>query len=783
MPRAAGTAGSAGAGPRENGDSPAQGFAPRPGQNRALPSGRSEGEVGPGRNNPDHGNSGERGSDSDRGRDNGNAAALGAAGFAPAPGGNQRSGAGDRGGDQARPQFDQRADNNGDGSGPEELSWDNPDRNNSNRNGSDYDPSDYDDPEQDRSRGAAAPDSDSRGFADTDWEATEVRPLSSPNSRVSHSGSDPYGSNDSGGNDRSGGSGGTVVPASRIPGGRKSLIIGAAVAGSALAAYLGFAWLESDRVAEGTSVAGVDIGGLNKSEAVNTLNQAFADLDGKIVLTASEGKDEKATPIEDLGLTLNSEAVADRLTGFTVNPVALWKKMAGGGAEEADPSLSDESIEKGLDAFRKNSGEEPKNAKVSFDGTTPKVESSTDGYEIASGAAGVVRSGWLTGEVDVPVQPKTPEISTADAEKVVSEQAEPAVSAPLTVKVGKTEVELSPEQIVPALSFKAKDGELALNVNGKKLRETVLAEGKGISKKPVDAQIVVENGKPKVIPGKDGVTVAAAALAEQVRGPLVATAADQRVAEVPTSAQKPKLTTEKAEGLGVKERISTFSTNLTADAGRTENLRIAAREVDGTLVLPGETFSLNEVLGERTAAKGYNPAPAIQNGRLVQDYGGGVSQMATTIFNNVFFAGLEDVYHKPHSFYISRYPEGREATVNWPTVDLKWKNDTDTAVLIKASASSQVTVSFYGTKYWDITAGKSERSNLRTPETHYDDSDGCVAQSANSGFDVSISRTFRKPGSDKVEKTETFHAVYNAEDTVICGPEPGSGGKKKKNDD
>lgn len=243
---------------------------------------------------------------------------------------------------------------------------------------------------------------------------------------------------------------------------------------------------------------------------------------------------------------------------------------------------------------------------------------------------------------------------------------------------------------------------------------------------------------------------------------------------MPTSAQKPELTTEKAEKLGVKERISTFSTNLTADAGRTENLQIAGRAVDGTLVLPGETFSLNEVLGERTPEKGYNPAPAISGGRLVKDYGGGVSQMATTIFNNVFFAGLEDVYHKPHSFYISRYPEGREATVNWPTVDLKWKNDTKTAVLIKASVGSQVTVSFYGTKYWDITAGKSERSNLRSPETHYDDSPGCVAQGANGGFDVSITRTFRRPGSDKVEKTETFKAVYNAEDEVICGPEPGS---------
>jgi vancomycin resistance protein YoaR len=300
----------------------------------------------------------------------------------------------------------------------------------------------------------------------------------------------------------------------------------------------------------------------------------------------------------------------------------------------------------------------------------------------------------------------------------------------------------------------------------------VWAEGGEIGRKPVDARIEVKDGRPSVIPGKDGLTIEAAALAQKVREALVVTMGTQRVANVPHSRQKPDLTTEEARKLGFMEKISTFSTILTADAGRTENLRIAAATVDGTLVLPGETFSLNGFLGERTPEKGYHPAPAISGGRLVRDYGGGVSQMATTIFNNVFFSGLADVHHKPHSFSISRYPEGREATVNWPTVDLKWKNDSDTAVLIKASVGSQVTVSFYGTKHWDITADRSERTNYRTPKTVYDPSAGCVSQGANPGFDVSVTRTFRRPGSTAVARTQTFHAVYRAEDQVICAPEP-----------
>lgn len=110
--------------------------------------------------------------------------------------------------------------------------------------------------------------------------------------------------------------------------------------------------------------------------------------------------------------------------------------------------------------------------------------------------------------------------------------------------------------------------------------------------------------------------------------------------------------------------------------------------------------------------------------------------------------------------------------MNYPTVDLKWRNNSKTAVLIKANVTSTVNVTFYGTKTWDVSATRSARSNFRTPKTVYDDQPGCVAQGANGGFDVSVGRTFRKPGSDAVVRTETFHAVYNAEDEVICGPEP-----------
>jgi vancomycin resistance protein YoaR len=383
-----------------------------------------------------------------------------------------------------------------------------------------------------------------------------------------------------------------------------------------------------------------------------------------------------------------------------------------------------------------------------------------------------VRRSWLgtTGPIALPVRTAPPGVGSESARRALREVAESAVSGPLIITAGDRTVSLQPADFAPSLSVASEGSSLRLVVDGKRLRAAAVKIDDSLEAPAEDAKIVLENGAPTVRPSEPGRKIDTVKLAAAAVTTLSAAGGGDRTVAVELAPSTPKLSTEQAVALGVKERVSTFATNLTSDSKRTENLRIAARTVNGTLVSPGETFSLNGVLGERTPAKGYNQAPAISGGRLVRDYGGGVSQMATTIFNNVFFSGLKDIYHKPHSFYISRYPEGREATVNWPTVDLKWKNDSEYGVLVQAWVDTQVHVSFWSTKVWDITSIKGPRSNPRQPGKVYDDSDGCVAQGANPGFDVSVTRVFSKNGSEV--RRETFHTVYIAEDEVICGPDP-----------
>jgi vancomycin resistance protein YoaR len=233
------------------------------------------------------------------------------------------------------------------------------------------------------------------------------------------------------------------------------------------------------------------------------------------------------------------------------------------------------------------------------------------------------------------------------------------------------------------------------------------------------------------------------------------------------------LTTEEAQALGVKEEIGSFTTNI-GNANSGENIRVVAAEVDGALVMPGETFSLNTFTGPRGTAQGYVPAGVISGGKFTQAVGGGISQFATTMFNAVFFSGLEDVYHKPHSYYISRYPAGREATVYEGQIDLQWKNDSDTGVYIDTAwTPGTITVTFYGTKRYEIESISGNRTNVRQPALQeVPDSGECHPQAGAQGFDIAVTRVFKDLNSGAEVKRETFQTHYAAEPIIRCVPAP-----------
>jgi hypothetical protein len=320
---------------------------------------------------------------------------------------------------------------------------------------------------------------------------------------------------------------------------------------------------------------------------------------------------------------------------------------------------------------------------VAFDGeeiatTKPRTGRSLDPSDTLT----ALQSAFLEddpGTVALETATVTPDIDDADVQEALDTFASPAVAAPVTLAFEGSNVKVFPADFTAALSLVPTNGELVPTLDAAKLSEVVA--GKVTTGAPVDATVALVGGRPQVVPAKPGVTFDPAEL-EAGFLDAVAEPQGERTLALTAKVAKPDFTTKEARALKVVEQVSTFTTYFPYAEYRNVNIGRAAEIIDGTLLKPGETFSLNDTVGERTEENGFTKGYIINDGILVQDLGGGVSQMATTLFNAMFFAGLEDVEHKPHSFYIDRYPIGREATVAWGAVDLRFRNDTPYGVLI-----------------------------------------------------------------------------------------------------
>ncbi len=207
---------------------------------------------------------------------------------------------------------------------------------------------------------------------------------------------------------------------------------------------------------------------------------------------------------------------------------------------------------------------------------------------------------------------------------------------------------------------------------------------------------------------------------------------------------RPQPSTPTAAVRDVRSLIGGFTTYFVCCEPRVTNISQMAKAVDGTVVGPGETFSLNETVGPRTRAKGYLPAPFISDGEIVPSVGGGVSQFSTTLYNAAYFAGLQIDTHQPHSFFIDRYPPGREATLDFATIDLRWTNDTAAPVLIRAATTdTSVSVSLYGNN-----GGRRVRA-----------SSGARTSPQGKDFAVTVTRIVRFP--DGRVSREPFTTTYD----------------------
>ena len=537
------------------------------------------------------------------------------------------------------------------------------------------------------------------------------------------------------------------------------------------------------RIPAGTEVAGVDIGGLSRDDARARLGDAVSELEEQPIRLVNGEQHIDVVP-SNAGLGIDVDAtVAEAGGARTWNPVQMVDVLFGSEDVAPVPDVDTEALEAQLAEVAGRFDTEVVEAEVTFTAAgTQKVTRPESGISVdTDGAADALTTAFLEGEtsVDLPVTEVDPAVTSGELEKALRDVATPAVSAPITLELADQTAKLHVPRYAPALSLRVEGSELVPVFDVDRLDRGLEQLKEDVGSEPVDAAVELRGGRPVVVPDEPGLALRADEVADSILPVLTETGGERR-AEVGTDVAEADFTTADARALRIKEKVSSFVTYYPHADYRNINQGRAAELINGTVLKPGETFSFNETVGERTEENGFVPGFIISNGVFQEDLGGGVSQVVTTTYNAAFFAGLEDVEHKPHSFYIDRYPLGREATVAWPTVDLKFRNNTPNGVLIEAwvvdstpSSEGQMHVRMWSTKYWDIEAGVSGRYNLTEPGTRYDPSDTCVATVGYGGFDVDVKRFVRRVGSSELLRTEVDHVTYTPADTVICSAPPG----------
>jgi vancomycin resistance protein YoaR len=572
-------------------------------------------------------------------------------------------------------------------------------------------------------------------------------------------------------------------PADEQPPGKRLiwLLIAAAVGGLIVIAgmlYVAGYVATGDKVPKKAEISGVAVGGLSRSQAIGKLS---VELGARAAepFNLTVGEREAQLKPADAGLSVDYAKSVDAAGGGkSLNPLRIFRTLTGGSAMDAVVLVDQPKLQAAVGGLAKDFNREPVDAAIAYKGTKVRLKQAREGAVVQRDpATATITSSFLklTGPIALPADITQPAITTDEADRVVATFAKPAVSAPIKVKVSGTEsFEISPRMLAESISFLPQDGTLVPVLDEKRLRRNASPALKGVELiEPKSATVRLVNGKPKVIPAVNGTTIKADNLKKAVELVLIKPAAE-RMVSVQLTGDKASFSTEDAKNLRIKQVTGQFTTYFPYLPYRNINIGRAAALINGTLLKPGETFSLNQIVGERTAANGFTEGYIIKDGRFRKELGGGVSQSATTTFNAMFFAGLKDVEHKPHGLFIDRYPAGREATVAWPSLDLKFQNDTKYGVLVQAyivkgtpSRRGSITVRMWSTKTYDKVAATSPiKSNFTTGRDIKDDSKDCEPTSPVQGFDVRFQRLFYQNGS--VVRRENFSWVYAPTDRVIC---------------
>jgi vancomycin resistance protein YoaR len=398
---------------------------------------------------------------------------------------------------------------------------------------------------------------------------------------------------------------------------------------------------------------------------------------------------------------------------------ARWFSPAG---VELAVTLDASELSKVLARFGESAiADRPFGGGIVIEGTKVEAQKPRGGRKLdLPGAERVVRRALVANEPGVVELPVVRAVATLpeNAADGAARAARALVLGPITLVSSDppARVELSPTELGTVLATVVRPPQIQLVFVPERLEAVLEKERKAIELDAVDATIAVDaKGTLRVVPSRAGLRIDFAKLGEALSK---AAETPARTGELPLLFEpKPALATEEVEKLGIHGLVSSFTTRHPCCEKRVANIHRIADIMNGRVVRPGETVSVNAIVGPRTAKNGFVPAPTIEEGEMVDSPGGGISQFATTFFNALFHGGYEIVERQPHTYWFPRYPMGHEATLSWPKPDIIFKNDTAAGMaFVTAYTSTSITVKIYGDNGGrKVRAQVSGRQNVVEP--------------------------------------------------------------------
>jgi vancomycin resistance protein YoaR len=550
------------------------------------------------------------------------------------------------------------------------------------------------------------------------------------------------------------------------------------------AVFISHALLTRGEVMPGTTVAGIDVGGLSKTAARDRIVHDLGDRLSAPVTVRVNGETAAVVP-STLGIRLDADATVARAYDHGRLEARLLPYVYSGSVAPVLTYPTQLKLPKSLADLEHR----PRNAKpiVQADGRVGVVPAQ-DGlrYDDAASlraiaAAALSRDGAVTlrPAITKPAVPTTAaQAAAADAKRLLKKPIA------LTYK-GKRIGAVTPQELAPLVKLRRSGSTYVLALAPAGLSNALADDAKSVSRAPVDASWRTDGDRARVIRSHRGRGVDGARTGDAI----VAAVLQQhtRRAAITLGPVQPALTTKEAKALGIRQRISSVTTDLgDSSANRIFNVQLMARILNGQVIRPGETFSFNKRVGPRTPERGFKEGQAIVGGLLIPSIGGGVCQVATTVFDAAFYAGLPISSRVNHAWYISHYSMGMDATVADGGPDLVFRNDTKYGILLRASASaSTMTVTMYSTdRGVRVEKVAGQPHNRTTPKTRYilnpalKGAEKFQKTAGEGGFQISVERIVRR--NDKVIRRDTFSSNYVAESTLyIVGPKfvPGDGGQ------